>query len=264
MTARADSTAAQAARRALVRRPVDSLADGQITHIDRVPIDLELARAQWAGYVAALRREGWTTIEVDPAPDQPDSVFVEDAVVLFGDTAVLTSPGAPTRRGETAGAEAAVHQLGLAVHSIRLPGTLEGGDVLKVGATVYVGQTLRTNVEGMRQLASIIERLGYVVVPVPVTRALHLKTAVTALPDGTIIGYPPLLDDPAVFDSLVPVPEPEGTAVVVLDENTLLMSAAAPATTALLSGLGYRVVTVDITEFEKLEGCVTCLSVRVR
>jgi len=257
-------TPARDARRALVRRPVDILAEGQITHIDRVPIDLDLARTQWDGYVAALQAEGWATTEVAAAPDQPDSVFIEDAVILFGDTAVLSSPGAPSRRGETAGAEAAVGALGLTVHRLELPGTLDGGDVLKVGATVYVGQSLRTNAEGARQLAAIIEPLGYTVVPVPVTRALHLKTAVTALPDGTVIGYPPLVDDEDLFGPFLPVPEAEGTAVVILDENTLLMSAAAPRTAAMLNDLGYRTVTVDITEFEKLEGCVTCLSVRVR
>jgi dimethylargininase len=264
MTSPGETTRPGTARRALVRRPVDSLAEGQITHIERVPIDLDLARAQWAGYVAALQGEGWTTIEVDPAPDQPDSVFIEDAVILFGDTAVLTSPGAPSRRGETAGAEAAVRRLDRVVRRIDLPGTLDGGDVLKVGTTVYVGQSLRTNADGARQLAGLVEPLGYTVVPVPVTRALHLKTAITALPDGTIIGYPPLVDDPGRFDRFLAVPEAEGTAVVVLDEHTLLMSAAAPRTTLLLTGLGYRIVTVDITEFEKLEGCVTCLSVRVR
>jgi len=253
-----------AARRILVRRPVDILAEGQITHIDRVPIDLELARTQWAGYVAALQAEGWFTTEVEPAPDQPDSVFIEDAVVLFGGTAVLSSPGAPSRRGETSGAEAAVRALGLTVHRIERPGTLDGGDVLKVGTTVYVGQSLRTNAAGAAQLAAIVEPLGYTVVTVPVTRALHLKTAITALPDGTIIGYPPIVDAPGLFEKFLPVPEAEGTAVVILDEKTLLMSAAAPQTAALLTGLGYRTVTVDITEFEKLEGCVTCLSVRVR
>ena len=257
-------SAPRATRRVLVRRPVDSLAEGQITHIERVAIDLDLARQQWAGYVEALRAEEWAATEVEPAPDQPDSVFIEDAVVLFGDTAVLTSPGAPSRRGETRGAEAALAGLGLTVHRLGLPGTLEGGDVLKVGSTVYVGQTLRTNAEGLRQLAAIVEPIGYSVVAVPVTRALHLKTAVTALPDGTVIGYPPLVDDPALFDRFLAVPEAEGTAVVVLDEHSVLMSSSAPQTAALLTGLGYRVVTVDVTEFEKLEGCVTCLSVRVR
>ena len=252
------------ALRALVRRPVASLAAGEITHIERSPVDVALAERQWAGYVAALESAGCATTEVAAAPDAPDSVFIEDAVVVFGDTAVLTSPGAPSRRDETSGAEDAVRQLGLVVHRLTLPGTLDGGDVLKVGSIVYVGQSSRTNAEGLRQLAEIITPLGYTVVPVPVTRVLHLKTAVTALPDGTVIGFPPLVDNPALFDSFLPVPEAEGTAVVVLDADTLLMSAAAPRTTDLLTGRGYRVITVDITEFEKLEGCVTCLSVRLR
>jgi dimethylargininase len=99
---------------------------------------------------------------------------------------------------------------------------------------------------------------------VPVTRVLHLKSAVTALPDGTVIGYPPLVDDPGVFPQFLAVPEPHGTAVVVLDDETVLMSAAAPQTESLLRGRGLTVLTVPITEFEKLEGCVTCLSVRLR
>jgi len=253
-----------AARIALVRRPAANLAAGQLTHIERTPVDLELAREQWRDYVAALAASGWETREVDPADELPDSVFIEDAVVMFGDVAVVTSPGAESRRGESAGAEAAVRRLGGTVHRLELPGTLDGGDVLKVGNTVYVGRSLRTNAEGVRQLAAIVGPLGYSVVPVPVSRALHLKTAVTALPDGTVIGFPPLVDDEGLFDRFLAVPEAEGTAVVVLDEQTVLMSSAAPRSADLFRGLGYAVVTVGISEFEKLEGCVTCLSVRIR
>jgi dimethylargininase len=106
--------------------------------------------------------------------------------------------------------------------------------------------------------------LGYTVVGVPVTKALHLKTAVTALPDGTVIGYEPIVDEPRLFERFLPVPEAHGTAVVVLDEETVLMSASAPQSIALIEDLGYTVVPVEISEFEKLEGCVTCLSIRVR
>ena len=132
------------------------------------------------------------------------------------------------------------------------------------GTTVYVGLGSRTNEDGIRQLAAIIEPLGYRIVAVPVTRALHLKSSVTALPDGTVIGYPPLVDDPGVFPDFLAVPEPHGTAVVVLDDDTVLMSASAPKTARLLAERGLEVVIVPITEFEKLEGCVTCLSVRLR
>lgn len=249
---------------ALVRRPAANLDEGQITHIERNPIDLALADVQWDNYVAALSAAGWNTVEVEAARDLPDSVFIEDAVVMFGDVAVVTSPGAETRRGETAGAEAAVRGHGIPVHRLELPGTLDGGDVLKVGKTVYVGRTLRTNGEGIRQLRAILSPLGYSVVAVPTTKALHLKTAVTALPDGTVIGYLPLVDDPSIFDRFLAVPEAHGTAVVVLDAGTVLMSSAAPLSAALFENLGYTVITVGISEFEKLEGCVTCLSVRVR
>jgi len=213
----------------------------------------------------ALVAEGWETVEVDASPDLADSAFVEDAVVFFGDLAVITSPGAESRRPEVDAVERTVRAIpGITVDRIELPGTLDGGDVLKVDSTVYVGASSRTNAEGIRQLRGLLSPHGYSVVAVPVTKALHLKSTMTALPDGTIIGDPALVDVPSLFPAFLPVPEPEGVAVVELSGESLLMSSSAPKTAAMLSTLGYRVVTVDIGEFEKLEGCVTCLSVRVR
>ncbi len=260
----ARKTKAIARRIALVRAPASSLADGIVTHIKRKKVDVELANDQWDGYVAALEAAGWTTELVEPRDDLADSVFIEDSVVILAGVAVIASPGAQSRQAEIVATEATVRQLGLPVERILQPGTLDGGDVLKVGTTVYVGLGGRTNGEGIRQLRAIAKPLGFTVVAVPVTKALHLKTAVTALPDGTVIGYLPLVDNVSVFDRFLPVPEAEGTAVVVLDDDTILMSAAAPKSAELFRGLGYRVITVDISEFEKLEGCVTCLSVRVR
>lgn len=251
-------------RIALVRAPASTLADGLVTHIKRQKVDLELADTQWDNYVATLEAAGWTTELVEPRDDLADSVFIEDSVVMLGGVAVIASPGAESRQAEIVATEATVRQLGLPVERILQPGTLDGGDVLKVGTTVYVGLGGRTNGEGIRQLRAIAKPLGFTVVAVPVTKALHLKTAVTALPDGTVIGYLPLVDNTTVFERFLPVPEAEGTAVVILEDDTLLMSAAAPKSAELFRGLGYRVITVDISEFEKLEGCVTCLSVRIR
>ncbi|WP_269747786.1 dimethylargininase [Agromyces laixinhei] len=252
-------------RMALVRIPASNLDEAVLTHRDRKPIDQSLADKQWDNYCAALVAEGWETIEVDAAPDLADSVFVEDMVVLFGDLAVLASPGAESRRPEIEAIERAVRAVpGLTVTRIQLPGTLDGGDVLKVGSTVYVGASSRTNSEGIRQLRTLLTPHRYTVVAVPISKALHLKSAATALPDGTIIGDPALLDGTTLFPRFLPVPEPEGVAVVELSRESLLMSSSAPQTAAMVAGLGYRVVTVDIGEFEKLEGCVTCLSVRVR
>jgi dimethylargininase len=251
-------------RRALVRRPGPRLAEGLLTHLERVPVDGELAGRQWEGYVAALRAEGWECLEVEPADDCPDAVFVEDTVVVYGDLAVITRPGADERKPETAGTERAVRGLGYRVAHITAPGTLDGGDVLKHAGTVWVGTGGRTNQEGVDQLAAHLAPLGATVVGVPVTKVLHLKSAVTALPDGTVVGHPPLVDDTSVFPSFLPVPEEPGSHVVLLDEETVLMSTSAPRTKALFEARGLRGVAVDLSEFEKLEGCVTCLSVRLR
>ena len=251
-------------RRALVRRPSPRLAEGLLTHIDRVEVDVDLAMEQWEGYVAALQAEGWETIEVPPTPECPDSVFVEDTVVMYGDLAVISRPGADERKPETAGTEEVLRELGFRIAHIEAPGTLDGGDVLKHDGTVWVGLGGRTNSAGVSQLAALLSPMGASVVGVPLTKALHLKSAVTALPDGTVVGWSPVVDDPTVWPSFISVPEEPGSHVVLLDASTVLMSSAAPETRALYESRGLRVVAVDITEYEKLEGCVTCLSVRLR
>jgi dimethylargininase len=266
--------------RILVRRPSPRLADGELTHLARVPVDPGLALRQWEGYVAAFRSRGWAVTEVEPADEHPDGVFVEDTVVVFpdpggADLAVLTRPGVASRRGEVASAARALDRLGhgaegldvarLDVARIVDPGTLDGGDVLKVGRTAYVGRGGRTNEAGIAQLVTLVGPRGWEVVPVPVTgapglQALHLKSAVTALPDGTVVGRAPL--DP--FAAFLVVPEEHGTAVVDLGGGVIVMSADAPRTADLFRSRGLDVLPVPITEFEKLEGCVTCLSVRLR
>jgi dimethylargininase len=251
-------------KKALVRRPCRRLAEGLLTHIERSPVNADVAMKQWEGYVRAFVDAGWRVIEVEPAPDHPDGVFVEDTVVVYGDLAVIARPGAVERRSETDGTENAVAELGYRIAHIEAPGVLDGGDVLKHAGTVYVGQSSRTNADGIGQLAGHLAPFGAKVTAVPLTKALHLKSAVTALPDGTMIGYEPVVDDPSVFSEFLPVPEEPGAHVVLLGDGKLLMSSRAPQTAALMRSRGYEPVLVDIAEFEKLEGCVTCLSVRLR
>lgn len=251
-------------KKALIRRPGPRLADGLVTHVERTPVDLDLAMQQWESYVAALRSDGWECIEVDEAPDCPDAVFIEDAVVVYGRTAVITRPGADERKPETEAAERAVRALGYDVRRIEAPGTLDGGDVLKFGGQVWVGQGGRSNEEGLRQLREYLAAEGAETIGVPLTKVLHLKSAVTALPDGTVIGYEPLVDDASVWTNFREVPEESGSHVVLLGGNKLLMASSAPRTAELFRHDGYDVTTVDISEYEKLEGCVTCLSVRLR
>jgi dimethylargininase len=249
---------------ALVRRPGPLLADGIVSHHDPAPVDVELAIRQWESYVAALRDAGWHVVEVEPADHCPDGVFIEDAVVVFDDLAVVTRPGAPARQPEVESAERAAKEQGLEIARIEPPATLDGGDVLKVERTVYVGRSARTSDDGIEQLRAILAPRGWQVVGVPVTSVLHLKSAVTALPDGTVVGHADHVDDHTPYPRFLAVPEPGGAHVVLLGDDQLLMAAGAPETAALYRSLGYRPVEVDISEFEKLDGCVTCLSVRIR
>jgi dimethylargininase len=249
---------------ALVRRPSPKLAEGLVTHVERQEVDLALAVRQWESYVDTMRAHGWTIVEVPEAPECADSVFIEDTMVMFRNVAVISRPGAESRRAETLDAEKVVESLGYSINRIRPPGTFDGGDVLKIGDTVYVGRGGRTNAEGIRQLRAILGPIGGNVVAVPLTKALHLKSAVTALPDGTVIGWAPVVDDPSIFPSFLAMPEEGGAHVVHLGGDRLLLSADCPRSEALLADLGWTPVTVDISEFVKLEGCVTCLSVRLR
>lgn len=252
------------ARRALVRRPSTRLAEGLVTHVERQPVDVDLAERQWQGYVDALHAAGWDTIEVPPIDECPDGVFVEDTVVMYGERAVVTRPGADERKPETPAVADLLSTLGYDVVAIEAPGTLDGGDVLKHDGTVWVGLGGRTNRAGIDQLAAYLEPLGARVVAVPTRKVLHLKSAVTALPDGSVIGYEPLVDDPGVWPSFLAVPEESGSHVVLLGGQRVLMSDDAPRSAELFASRGLDVVTVDIGEFVKLEGCVTCLSVRLR
>ncbi|MCV2367560.1 dimethylargininase [Roseateles oligotrophus] len=249
---------------ALIRRPSPRLAEGIVTHIDRSPVDYPLALRQWEAYVGALQAHGWSTHEVAAAPDCPDSVFVEDTLVVYRDVALLANPGADARKPEVAAAADAVRRLGYRTVAIEAPGTLDGGDVLKVGNTIYVGRGGRTNDEGIAQLTAAFGALGASVVTVPLSKVLHLKSAVTALPDGSIIGWDAGLDDSALFPNYLSMPEEAGAHVVLLDDKRLLMSTDAPRSAEIFRARGYEPVLVDIGEYIKLEGCVTCLSVRLR
>ena len=240
------------------------MADGIVTYGDREPVDAALAAKQHADYVAAVADAGWEIREVPPADELPDSAFVEDTVVVCGHLAVLTRPGAVERRAEVAGTEEAVRALGLEIARIEEPGTLDGGDVLMVGTTLYVGRGVRTNADGIRQLRRLVAPRGFAVVPVPLRRVLHLKSAVTALPDGTVIAADPSLLDTSPFPTLRTVPEEAGSHVILLGGGTVLMAESAPRSAELFDDWGFDVIAVEIGEFEKMEGCVTCLSVLVQ
>ena len=248
----------------VVRRPSPHLAEGEVTHIARRSIGVEKAFAQWAAYVQVFRDHGWSVVELDPLDAHPDGVFVEDVLVMYGRRAVITRPGTMSRLGEIVGLDARLDDLGYDVEWIHSPGTLDGGDVMKIDSTVYVGLGGRTNLAGIDQLRRLLTPLGATVIAVPTTRVLHLKSAVTALPDGTVLGYEPLVDDPTTFDRFLAVTEEPGAHVVDLGDGHVLMTGRTEQSAALIRAHGFEPVICDISEFEKLEGCVTCLSVRLR
>lgn len=246
---------------ALVRVPAPGLADEADP---KNPVDSDVLDEQWDAYVAAFADAGWRTVEVPSADAFPLSTFVGDMACVFGQLAVITRPVDNARLAERDAAEASLRAAGLSVERIEEPGTLDGGDILVVGRTVYVGRSSSTNAEAIRQLRALLSPRGYMVVAHPIASVSHLSDAAGSLPDGTILGYVPALGETGVFDRFVSVPEPEGTNVVTLDSTTVLMSEAATASIELVKDRGYDVISVNVSEFEKLGRPLTSLSIRLR
>ena len=231
----------------------------------RAPVDVVLAAAQHAAYVDALRTHGLRIVDAPSLDDHPDGVFVEDALVVVGGRAVLTRPGAPSRRGEVASMATVVAALGLPVAHIDAPATLDGGDVLVTDHHVFVGLSTRTNTAALAQLAPIASACGLEVVGLPVERCLHLKSATTALPDGSLVVVRDWLDTTplrALGYVVHIVDEPSGGDVLCLG-RTVLMPADAPHTAALVASLGFAVCALDLSELQKVEAGATCMSVLV-
>jgi len=250
---------------AFTRAVSPRIAECALTHLDRQPIDPDRAAAQHAGYEEALRDAGYNVVRLPALIEDPDAVFVEDTAILLGEHAIITRPGTPSRVDETRstaeGLEAyfTVHQLAA--------GTLDGGDVLKIGRTLYVGQSSRTDGAGTTALRDLAAPLGFEVLPVELGRCLHLKTAVTfAGADGE--GRPTLLVnpdwvDPSSFPGTVALAVADGepfAANVVRAGERLIMAAGSPATATRLRERGFIVVEVDLSELQKAEAGGTCMS----
>lgn len=251
-----------AAMKALMRELSNALDRCALTYLERQAIDLARAGAQHGAYLAALRTLDVEVRVLAAEPDLPDAVFVEDTAVVVDECAVLTRPGLHSRRGEIDSVAAALEPLRPIVR-ITAPGTLEGGDVLRVGRTLLVGQTPRTNAEGTRQLSSYLQPHGYDVVAVTPTGCLHLKSAVTFVGDETVLVNPDWIDV-GLFSRWQCVPvaqeEPFGANALLVGE-TVFTAASAPLTRRKLDALGFRTEVLDTSEFEKAEAALTCLSI---
>jgi dimethylargininase len=258
---------------AITREVSPAIGRCELTHLPRAAIDVETARAQHARYRQALADLGCRVVELPAEPDLPDAVFVEDTAVVLDELAVITRPGAPSRRPETA---AVAHAL--AEHRplawIEPPGTLDGGDVLRVGRRIWVGLSGRSNPAGVGQLHALAAPHGYTVAPVAVRGCLHLKSAVTHVaptillvnPDwveeATFAGYDVVAVDPAephAANALL-APRAEGAAPAGNASPTAIYPDSFPRTRARMEARGVNVIAVGVSELQKAEGAVTCCS----
>jgi dimethylargininase len=250
---------------ALTHVPSPHLDSGQRTHIARVSIDYDLAVWQHGEYCRMLRTCGADVHTLKVNEDLPDSTFIEDTAVVLDEVAVLASLGTEARRSELPGIEPELSKY-RSVHRIAASAALEGGDVLRLGRTLFVGLSSRTSPAGAQALEAIVTRYGYRILPVPVDRCLHLKTACTALPDGSLLVNPSWLDPEALlgFEQVrIPADEPWAANTLRVG-NTVCLAAEHMQTADLLRRRGFDVRTTPLSEFAKAEGGVTCLALLFR
>lgn len=251
---------------AITRDVSASLADCQLSFVDRSPIDVARAREQHEAYRRALESLGCEVIALPAQDAMPDAVFVEDVAVVVDEVAVMTRPGAESRRGEGA-TVAEVLGRHRELRAIQAPGTIDGGDVMRVGRNVYVGQAARTNAEGIAQLATHLAPFGYTVQAVPTRECLHLKSAVTQVGEDTLLIQPRWVDrEPFAGYRLIEVDpsEEHGANALRIGAAGVIQPSSFPLTRGRLERAGIHVVAVDLSELQKAEGATTCCSIVFR
>lgn len=246
---------------AITRAVSPAIVNCELSFIPRQPIDLQIARAQHRAYEQLLEKLGAQVLSLPPEPDLPDSMFVEDPAIILDELAVIFPLGTESRRPEAASLAQAISKF-RKLEYIVLPGTLEGGDILRIGRKLFVGLTKRSNAEGIRQLAGILAPHEYEVVAVPVTGCLHLKSAVTCLGRDTLLANRAWFD-PASFSGCdwidVDPAEPHSANALALG-NTVIFPASFPRTRARIEARGFHVTPLDISELQKAESGLTCSS----
>jgi len=247
---------------AITHTPPAALEQGERSFVSRTEIDMPLALRQHAAYCGLLGELGARVIMVDVNREYPDGVFVEDTALVLDEVAVMARPGADSRRGEPAGIEPVLAAF-RPVQRIEAPGTLDGGDVVVTGKRILVGASARTNADGARLLQDIVRPFGYRVDRVGLRDCLHLKSACCALPDGRLFVNPAWLETGALSDfALVESPpqEPFGADFATVG-GTIIVSETNPRTAVSLLSLDFAVRSTPLSEFEKAEGGVSCLSI---
>jgi len=246
---------------AITRAVSPAIVNCELSFIDRQPIDLAKAQKQHHAYETLLEKLGAQVISLPAEPDLPDSMFVEDPAIVLDELAVIFPLGTETRRREAASLASALSKF-RAVEHVTLPGTLEGGDVLRIRRKLFVGLTQRSNAEGLRQLAAILAPHDYQVVAVPVTGCLHLKSAVTHLGRNTLLANRSWFDATplAGYDWIDVDPAEPHAANALAFGSTIVFPASFPLTRARIEARGFPVTPLDISELQKAESGLTCSS----
>jgi dimethylargininase len=250
-----------------MRRVPDSFV-GCIARRPPVPsLDPALARRQQDGYRTCLEEGGCAVVMLAADEAHPDCAFVEDTAVVLGEAALVTRPGHPSRRGEVGPVAEALASLRLRIALVEAPATLDGGDVLRVGKRLFVGESERSNAAGRAALERFAGPLGFQVVPVHIRGVLHLKSAATALDDGTVLAFPGAVETAAFRDLRVVTvggDDPEAANVVRLPDGRILVAAHLPGSAAAVIAAGFAPAACDVSEFARADSGLTCLSVRLR
>jgi len=249
---------------ALIKKAAPTIADG-ITSADMGKPDYKLARKQHELYRQALEDCGVSVWVLEVDDSYPDSVFIEDTAVVTDRFAVITRPGAESRRGETTAVKMKLEELYSRIHFIESPALLDGGDVMQCGSRFFVGLSERTNREGVRQFSELVKAYEYTTVPVTIGGMLHLKTGVSYLENNTLLITKGLYDHPHFKDfQRISVPPEEAYAANSLWLNEkVLIPEGFPLTTQKLRETGYQLIPVPMSEFRKLDGGLSCLSLRL-
>lgn len=248
---------------AIVRTPCEAMLQG-LTDANLGLPDYSLALSQHQGYVAALESCGLKVIHLPALEAFPDSCFVEDVALLTPHCAILTHPGAPSRRGEVDHIEAAVRQHYSDVHRLDPKGHLEAGDVMMVGSHFYIGLSARTDHNGAKALIAILERYGMTGSVVSMSDMLHLKTGINYLEHNRMLAFGEMLTHPAFesFERVAIRADESYAANCVWINDTVLVPSGFPHTLAAIQALGYKTREVAVSEFQKLDGGLSCLSLR--
>jgi len=248
---------------AIVRIPGEDFGGGETTAGLGTP-DLNLMLAQHRNYIDVLKSLGLEVVVLDPLPGYPDSYFVEDTAVIVPEAGVITNPGATSRKGEEDGIELILMRF-RDIRRIIPPGTMDGGDILQAGAHFFIGVSERTNMHGAEQLAAILTKFGYTSDTVEVGEGLHLKSGVNYLGGRTLLLTKEFAEIPEFsgYKKVVVADGEEYAANSLLINGTILTPEGFPHTFRQLSGLGNPVIKLDISEARKMDGGLTCMSLRL-